>query len=1355
MRLRRSFLTVLVFVNTLFCFAGGLPVRYLGIDQGLSNNAVMCIYQDHHGFMWIGTYDGLNRYDGYNFRIFRNIIGDSTSLSTNNVYCIDGDDRHNIWVGTQNGLNVYDPRSASFSTPRYLSASTRRIQPVGGEIAAIKNMQGRMMVGSQRRGLIVFENAQSTGRQIPLPSAAGPIYEYHVHVIEYDQLHRRTWVLIENYGLYLFNHSGNTLEAVSDQVKQANCVKADAQGNLWIGTDKDLLYYNVAGRSFTQNFMPVRSAVISLCFDKKGTLWIGCDGAGVYQLSPEARSAVPFFGDEKAPQINSNAVYAVYVDKDERKWVGTLRGGINIIEPRPLPFRHIRYRDAGKKGIAEDFILSFCEDRRQNLYIGTDGAGLRYWDIQSNTYTAYKHDPKDPASISSNFITSLARDSHEDIWISTWFGAISRLKHNERKFERFRLYNPATKREEANAWIVYEDARKNVWASATNDGSLYLFNRPLNRFEIFDPAIVNLQSMAEDRAGELWAGSYTSLVKIDRVNKRHRFFSIGCPVRCIHETKKGDFWLGTQGAGLLRFDRATGKYRQFTTTNGLPGNTILRLLEDPQGNLWLSTYNGLARFNPNTGAVDAYAQSDGLQSSQFSFNAALALTSGEFVFGGINGFNIFNPDSVFTEKGNAAIFLSGLRINNKPVEQNPDYITGREMETIRHITIPFSQAVLSLDFLALDYSGTDKIKYAYFLEGWDKSWNYLDGSRTANYSRLQEGDYFFSVKASQPGHSWGKEAMLLKVTVLPPWHRTWWAYAGYALLAFGSIFFYIKYTRKQERLKYEIKLAHLENMKDKELTEKKLSFFTHISHEFRTPLSLIINPLKLRLHQAADLELTVAYRNARRLLSLVDQLLLFRQADSGADELKASGFNIIHLCNEVYQCFIQQAAARNINYQFRFSTDEVPVHADYEKIEIALFNLLSNAFKFTPDGGVISLVLEEKVENIAISVHDSGCGIDEADHGNIFSKFQRTASGRSKKSGFGIGLYLVRHFVESHQGTVAVSSKLNEGSVFTIILPKGIDHLALHYTASPGNGARQLLEELTEDAPVSVASAPETPEEGKSAEEMVTERKSVLIIDDDREIREYLLRLFKDKYYLFAAEDGTKGFEMAGNHLPDLIVSDVNMAGMDGLELCRQIKASPVLGHIPVILLTAASSPDRRLEGVEGGADDYITKPFDSQLLLARVETILKNRNLVQQFFFDSITLQKSAAKVPVAYKELLQQCIEVVEANLDTENFTIQKFCKAMGLSRSTLYTKIKHVSGQSPNAFIRSIRIRRAAVLMIRENMNINQAAFQVGIGDARYFRQQFVKLFGMTPSVYIKKYRQSFNLDLNLIRQDEGDK
>ncbi|MDF2192456.1 two-component regulator propeller domain-containing protein [Paraflavitalea sp. CAU 1676] len=1331
-----------------------LPVRYLGIEQGLSNNAILSLYQDHQGFIWIGTYDGLNRYDGYSFRTFRNVIGDSTSLSTNNVYSLGGDDQHQLWVGGQRGLNIYNPLTEQFTTAWYIDREKNRTVKMQSEITCMANIgDGAMLTGSHFAGLLLYENKSRTATQVPLLTPTGILYNYHARDIEYDPVHHIAWVFIQGHGLFRYDTRQKELHLATNALQQAYCLRATKQGDVWIGSGTGLYLFQPSKNSLSDNRMPNSSNVVDLLLDHRDVLWIGTDGAGVYQLPPGAATALPHQSAAGLPYINSNVVYSILEDRDGRMWIGTLRGGINVIEPQAKPFHQVTYQQAGSSNPIDNFILSFCEDDRHNLYIGTDGAGLRYWNRQQNTYTTYKRQPGDAHAISSNFITGITKDDQQDIWVSTWFGAINRLKHNSRQFEHFTLFNPKTNAYENNTWLVYQDTQKDIWAGATNDGSLYRFNRAENRFELFDPSIVNLQCLAEDRAGNLWGGNYTSVIRIDRERKQHRLYNIGFPVRAIHEDRRGNFWVGTQGAGLLLLDKATGRFKQFTTTDGLPGNTILRLLEDAKGNCWISTYNGLARFDPVTKSCTNFSQTDGLQSNQFSFNAGLALSSGHFVFGGIRGFNIFHPDSIPTQKATPTVFLDGLRIDNKAMDEHDGYITARDLESIRHITIPYDKAALALDFLALDYSGSQKIKYTYLLQGWDKSWNNARGSRTANYSRLQEGDYVFLVRTSNPDGSWGPETALLQVTVLPPWYRSWWAFALYTLAVFSLIYIYIRYTRRQERLRYEIRLAHLEHEKDKELSEKKLTFFTNISHEFRTPLSLIINPIREKLGRQQDVDLTVAYRNARRLLSLVDQLLLFRKAGSDTDVLKIAHLNISSLCNEVFQCFVQQASARRIHYHFEAIDPDVMVYADYEKIEIALFNLLSNAFKFTPDGGSIGFSVRPTANTVTISISDSGCGIREADRDSIFEKFQQSNGSRTQKTGFGIGLYLVKHFVTSHQGMVAVTSKENEGATFTITLQKGRAHLPAGSVEADAKYDHQLLEELAGESTQPPTPAAAAPTAGRTAEELITGKKTVLVIDDNAEIREYLQHIFGDRYFVYVADNGMKGLELANQHLPDLIISDINMDGIDGLELCRKVKQSDVLGHIPVILLTAASSADTKLKGIEGGADDYITKPFDSQLLLARVETTIRNRSQLQRFFLDNITLGESAVKVPAEYKEFLQHCIEVVEQHLDTEDFTIQKFCKAMGLSRSTLYLKVKHISGQSLNAFIRSVRLRRAAVLMIRENMNVNQAAFQVGIGDVRYFREQFVKLFGMTPSEYIKKYRQSFNSDHHLIRPEDG--
>jgi len=1321
------------------------PVRYVGIEDGLSNNAVTGVYQDYKGFMWFTTYDGLNRYDGRSFTIFRNRIGDSSSLKGNEVYCIADDLWHNLWVGGRNGLSVYHPDRGAFSVPSYGPPTGGVPRPVGSEVVNVdRDGRGDMLVATGGTGLLVFAKGDSVGRQVKL--ASGPV-NYKVSAICQDSSDGTTWLIVENVGLCHYFWKEPEIRVVNTTKKQGNCLRADGGGHLWFGTDNGLFRYSIADDAYSGSYVDGVFRVSGLCIDKEGLLWIASDGRGLLVKGQDDAKARPFVGPGGKAVVNSSAVYSVYEDEQGRKWIATLRGGVNIIEARPNPMRTVVYNPEKNTNPNNNFILSFCEDQDRRVWIGTDGGGLRCWNREKDEYKVFTHDPGDNKSVGGNFITGILRDDQNEIWVSSWYGGISRYKRAGGNFVHYACVNPYTGLEENKVWLIYEDRQKRLWASTSNDGTLYTLNRASDRWELFDTTIVNIQCLVEDSAGNFWGGNYSSLIRIDRGQKKHLKYELGYTVRCIHEDRSGNFWVGTQGGGLLLFDRKTGGYKRFDEHSGLRSNTILRILEDAGGNLWMSTFNGLIRFDSRERSFRSFLQSDGLQSDQFSFNAAVALKSGEFLFGGIKGFNLFYPDSIYGQASKPAIYLTSIRVEDRALSPASRYVVERQLEDIRAIEVPYEAANLSFDFVSPEYSAPDKIQYAYYLEGWDSRWNFNNMVRTAHYSRLREGSYTFFLRATDALGRWGKEKKVLFVRVLPPWYRTWWAYLIYGLCLAGGVFLYVRYTRKQERLRYEIKLAHLENEKDKELNEKKLSFFTNISHEFRTPLSLIINPLKEAREK--DKELTTAYRNARRLLSLVDQLLLFRKADSGGDVLKIGALDIAEITREVWLCFIQQAKVKGIDYGFTGELLDPVVYADREKIEIALFNLLSNAFKFTPDGGRIGVVLGENSGEVSVRVEDSGCGIAPEDIEGVFGKFRGIA-----QKGFGIGLYLVKHFVESHRGRVYCQSELGKGTRFTIVLKKGVSHLpadavAVRDAVSPVDHG--LLGELVDGAETGEKEEVVVvlTEDGKTADEVITGKKSLLLIDDEEEIGRYLDHLFRDKYLLYRASNGEDGWKLAQQVMPDLVISDVRMQGMDGVELCNKIKRSEALGHIPVILLTGETATEARLRGIEGGADDYITKPFDKDLLRAKVETVLRNRDQLRRFFFDSITLKETAIKVPAEYREFLRRCIEVVEGNLDTEEFTTRKFAQAMGISRSGLYQKVKSISGQSLNAFIRSIRLRRAAVLMLKDNMNINQAAFQVGIGDARYFREQFVKLFGMTPSEYIKKYRPAFNGELNIIK------
>lgn len=1326
------------------------PIKFLDISDGLSNNSVTTIFQDSDGYLWFGTYDGLNRYDGYNFKVFRNRINDKKSLLFNTIYNIEGDSRKNIWVGGSNGICIYSKTTATFHPVEYTSLNKKN-KVLKDIIHQMRSVSDELvLVASQNLGLIAFENGSFIGKQIPLKVLGNNISidNYDAIALQDDKKKEHCWVHVRNIGICSYNYKSKTLKVVFPFSKEVKSMKLASEGNLWLGTDEGIFLFNTKSGVLSDNYFSNKCSVTDILLGKKKEILITTDGCGIYKIIGTNKKAIPYNVINGVQLAKSNSVWSLYEDKAGNKWFGSLRGGISMLSSTPKYFKSIRYNATNP---AENFILSFCEDEKKNLWVGTDGAGLKYWNRKNNSYTNYSN------KLSSSFITGIVRDTNNEIWLSTWNGGVNKINPRNNSVTQYSCFNPFTKQIEKKIWLVYKDSKANIWASATNEGSLYLFDRPKNTFVLFDKSITNLQCLTETSDGKLWGGNYTSLFSLEKNTKKIARVAIGNPVRCIHEDKDKNLWLGTQEGGLLLFDRKTNTFKRLTTDDGLPSNTILRMLEDNEGNLWMSTYNGVCRFDKKRKTFRNFSVNDGLQSNQFSFNAGIKLSTGEFLFGGINGFNIFFPEAIkgFNQQNN--LLLTDFYVNNQPIQESKnDLVSKWESGKIKEVSLPYDQTTLSLEFVALDYNNADKINYAYYLEGWDAQWNYVGQARKANYARLTEGKYTFKVKTTNFKGGWNKEISLVTIEILPPWYRTWWAYTLYLLAMAGILFAYLEYHKNKEKLKYKVKIAELESKKEKEVAEKQSSMFTYISHEFRTPLSLIINPLKKAVQKesvqngSSGSDLAIAHRNARRLLSLVDQLLLFRKAENDADSLRLSNINVNNLCNEVYQCFVNQAKEKNITYKFYIPEHDIEIIGDYEKIEISLFNLMSNAFKYTPIGGEINLKLSENTNEVILEISDSGDGIEKKDIDVIFEKFKQINSKVSVGTGFGIGLYIVKYFVNKHKGTVSCKSEPGKGSTFTLTFLKGNSHFEDIEITDVVATRSQLFDELIiDDSEENNQSLNNTVSESDFQKIMLTDKRTVLIIDDNAEIRAYLIKLFSKNYIVYNAENGEEGLKMTKKHMPDLVISDITMEHMDGLELCRKIKESDSLSHIPVILLTASKNTETHLQGITDGADDYITKPFDDDILVARVESLLRNRSNLRTYFLDSITLRENSQKVPVEYQEILKKCIDIVEANIHKKDFTIKNFALEMGMSHRTLYTKIKIISGQTLNAFIRSLRIRRAAMLMLTEDMNIAQASAEVGFEDPKYFRQQFVKLFGMTPSEYIKKYKNSFNSDLNIIK------
>jgi signal transduction histidine kinase/ligand-binding sensor domain-containing protein/DNA-binding response OmpR family regulator len=1336
--------------------AQGQQISFLGIDQGLSNNSVRCIYQDHEGFMWFGSYDGLNRYDGYNFKIFRNKFADTSSLINNYIFSIDEDDAFNIWIGTHGGACIYNNLSGKFSSVSYRSRTDGKIRKITAGVRVIKSgLNSDMLLGTLGMGMLVKNKISQFSVEIPIINGNKLLWDYDVQSIKINA-RGEIWIFVPQVGLCKLSSNRDRLTIVNQAVRSAYCIEPQGD-NVWIGTGDGLFLFegksNTVAKVLDQTSGKLTfNKVSDMKLDKKGQLWMAINGGGINIYNTLTHTVSYLNTDKTANPVSSDAVYSIYQDKDNRFWIGILNGGVNIIDPQKERFKTLTHDPGNPNSLPKKSIYGIYEDGNNDLWLGTEGAGIVVWNPQKNVFNQFKNQPGNTASLSDNFVTNIIKDDDDNIWVSTFFNGINKYNRASHTFERYKCINPLNGLEnKVISTICLAD--KTVWIGTLKgdgtNGALYRFDKINNRFVAFDTSLSDLWSLTTDQQNRLWAGMLTQLVEIDKQNRKNHFFDLGFYIRSIYEDHKHNFWIGTEGGGLVLFDREKSRIAaRYTTENGLCNNSVLNILEDKEGNLWLSTFNGLAKFNPQTKIFKNYYKSDGLQSNQFHYNSRAVLHTGELVFGGVEGVNIFRPEGVNDINDHPQLVLSGIAINNTPLEKNASWVKKISANRIKKIEVPYNKAVFSIEFTALEYTAPDKIRYAYFMDGWDHGWTYSENIRFANYTHLDEGTYTFRVKCTNAEGKWMPKEISLEIHVLPPWYRTWWAYLLYLVAIATAIYGYIFYNKKQSQLEYEVKFV-------KELNEKKIAFFTNISHELRTPLTLIVNPIKDLLHSNGvnlDLvDISAVYRNSRRLLSLVDQLLLFRSSENEISALKPGWLNLKDVCQEVFLCFNNQVKAKNLDYTFVCGNNNALIFADREKLEIVLFNLLSNAIKYTQNDGKISLEVIEVAGGFEILVKDTGHGIPMETGDKLFEKFYRLHNTDEivPESGFGIGLFLAKKYMDLHKGSLTYTSQIGAGTTFKIVFPKTDQQLPSdeHEYHSAIN-TNTLLKEL-------ISEGEETHNQQKSnndhvdelLEGIVNKRPVILLIDDDAGVRAYLKNLLKEDYTVYEAPNTEKGFEVVLENEPDIIVCDVVMKGMSGVEFCSKIKESPSFSHIPVILLTGSSSPEIKLKGIECGADDYITKPFENELLVARIKSMLKGRDTLKNYFFNEITLKNNSLKIPAEYSDFLSKCITIVEDHLEDETFSLKTFTDEIGMSRSKLFRKIKSISGLSSTEFIRYIRLRKAAELMIQTDLQIKEISFRIGFQDIKYFREQFHKLFEMNPSEFIKKYRKTFINSHNL--------
>lgn len=1372
MKLKTLFLSVVWLLVGEWVTAQPPLYQFMRLDlrNGLSHNQVNAVIKDSRGFMWFGTMSGLNRFDGYDFKIFRNSPDDSTSISDNYISNIFELPDQKLWITTRNGSDIYDPLLEKFvrNEQNYLASLSL---PAGVVSSVVKDKSGNFwFVYSNNGGIYKYETA--TKKVQPFqhsPLNASSISTNDVASLAED-VAGNIWVIHRN-GLIdkldAKNHErvfqSLKLKEFAGNTTQNYAVFTDKDGDLWLsvllsGTPGGVLYYRPADDKLmhisknTPGLQLNTQIVTGITQDYDGVIWIGTDHGGVNLIDKKRMSIRYMLNDaEDHTSISQNSIYAVYKDNDEVIWLGTYKQGVNYYNNKRALFGLYRHKVSDPSSLPYEDVNVFTEDAKGNIWIGTNGGGLIYFDRQQNSFKSFRHHPNDPTSISSNVIVSLHIDHLNKLWIGTYFGGLN--CYDGKKFTHYRRNpNDSSSISDDSIWEIFEDSDKNLWVGTLSAG-LNLYNRANNTFKHFrveDGGSVHsnyIAAIVEDKDKRLWLGTSNGLdvynratgafVYIARDEAEPKSLSNNNVISLLRDSR-GFIWVGTrEGLNLLNKDGKT--FTIFTKEHGLADNTILNIKEDNLNNLWVSTPNGLSNvdvISDSLGQVKIvatnYDESRGLQGRDFNDKAGYKTRAGELLFGGPYGFNIFNPERFAVNHQVPELVFTEFQLFNRPVNAGEEIggrtVLRKSIAETDSLTLKHNENIFSITFATPGTMQSPKDQFEYILEGFNKQWLSTDGrQRVITYTNLDPGDYTFRLK---PIMAAGVEApeKILHITIQPPFWKSGTAILLYVLGAIGILFLARHFTIQRANYRFRVAQQEKEAKRIHELDMLKLKFFTNVSHEFRTPLSLIIAPVEKLVKQTEDepqkKQFQLIYRNARRLLGLVNQLLDFRKLEMKELRLQTSMGDIVGFVKELTASFADLAEKKNIQFCFSSKVDVIQMAFDPDKIERIMFNMLSNAFKFTPEKGRISVDVDlrdaDAVQGLEIMVKDSGIGIPNEDQEKIFERFfQHELPENLLNQGSGIGLAISKEFVRLHGGTIDVESAPGAGTSFRIWLP-------LQQSVNNGHETEMILHASNSD---------------RELETMNGHHKTkgtVLVVDDNDDIRFYIKDNLRNHYTVLEAGDGKEAWNKTLKYQPDLIISDIMMPEMDGVEFCTKIKNTAATSHIPVILLTARTTEEQKLEGYHSGANAYITKPFSFEMLQSRIKSILAHQEVMRRRFHKQVEVEASELDVTPVDEQFIKDAVALVEKNISENDFSVEDLSKALAMSRVALYKKLVALTGKAPLDFIRSIRMKRAAQLMIKSKMTIAEIGYEVGFSTPKYFAKSFKKEFGLSPSEYILSNR-----------------
>ncbi|MGS2740607.1 two-component regulator propeller domain-containing protein [Sinomicrobium sp. M5D2P17] len=1338
--------------------------RHLSTADGLSQSSVIAIKQDGSGQMWFGTRDGLNKYDGTSFSVYRNDPEDPLSISNSDILSLEEDRSGYVWVGTYNGLNRYDPRKDIFrryfhtNSPHSLSNNMvlgiRELK--NGEIW-IGTANGLSIYDPEEDSFISVSHTQGEPRSLP-----GNFVSAILETTNGD-----VWVGTSRGMCKVLRREGNLFYFKSYRASDGSelfirDMAESPDGDIWIGTKDHGLYklYTATGeiKLFSGDGAEekIDEDVRTLTLDKDGVLWAGTYN-GINTIAPDGTVRKILNQQGNISGLSRNTVKSVYTDKKGSVWIGAYYGGINIWDKANVNFTNYR-RTTEPNTLGYDVVSSIEADRHGNLYFGTEGGGITVKNNESGKADYIQVNNGLPG----NNIKSMYLTGKEQLWIGTFNAGITVYDTRSKTFADGILSRSLRNfLDQAGVYAIGQSDTNTFWLGTFGEGLVRYDSKNKTFFVLrHDPEDLNsisndqVRTILADSVDTVWVGTPSGLNRLvfdknnpDKPRIKHFFYDAetlsGDDILTVFKDSKRNLWVGTKSRGLFRRDGDTFTNEQLHTDNQSI-TAIHAIVEDEEGYLWISSNQGIVKYNPVARKTKLYNQKDGLVSNEFNDNACLKLASGKMYFGGPMGVSSFDPAKIAVNSYTPGVILTDFKVRNESVYKRKEgEILDKSINHTKALTLNYDKANFSIHFAIPNFINATNNQYAYRLIGLDDQWN-ITSATEASYTIQKPGTYRFEVKGANNDGVWNEIPTVLEITVRPaPW-RSWWAFTLYALLIMLALYGLIRIMKSKARLRHELELEHLERERVKEINRAKLQFFTNISHEFRTPLTLILGPLQQLLSDYKGSnkmykKLLVIESSANHLLQLINRLMDFRKLENERFKLQSAEGNMVKFLREIYLSFTEYAKAGNYTYTFDTTDEEIPVYYDRDKLEHVFYNLISNAFRYTSNGGQIKLEVRKGTKNIIVEVKDSGVGIPEAYIDKIFDRFFEVGmQGKPENynKGTGIGLSLAKSNVELHKGNITVKNRKSGGAVFKVKLPLGKEHLS----------GEEILTDFKFSDDISLYTGqPEKIEwtEEQEVHDLLTDelKNTVMIVEDNTALRSFIVNLLRKDYNVIEAENGKVALKKALKYIPDLIVSDVIMPEMVGTELCSNLKENLKTSHIPIILLTSRTSLVYKFEGLESGADDYISKPFNVKEFFLRIRNLLESTQRLKKKFSSEDHLSPAEITVSSIDEQLLKKALQIVEDNISDEQFDIPAFCTELGVSRTMLFTKIKAWTNFTPNEFIREIRLKRAAQLLEQDKLNISQVGYKVGFRNPKYFARCFRKKYGLTPTEYIDKFSADY--------------